>query len=631
MLTPGHRDELHRSGLTDETIGAAGLYSTRDARDLVGWSGPALVFPYSTHNGSAAYTRVKLDKPDKAGKHYRSPAGQPNRLYIPSLLDRAILADSATPLWLTEGEKKALKACQEGLACLALPGVWSWKTRDYRDQSIPIADLDLVTWRGRTVYLVFDSDLAVKRSVRLAEWALAEELRRRGARVLAIRLPDGPNGAKVGLDDYLLDHSVETLCALEPVAILDPATTAGEPVHVRHGDEHAVSWPLHGVTLTVSGLREHSDGVTAEVAVTLGGAEVHWSKLNLASTASREALGRKLATHAPRIPWPTIVERTCRRCVEVSRAGNPAVVVVPRVRTGARYLIDPLAPISETTVMAGDGGVGKGLLSLSLALAVCSEARLPGGLCAGLRGPVLYLDWESTEADLAERAHRLAAGLGCAVHDLHYKPMVAPLVAELGAVKAEVSRLGAVAVVVDSLAPASGPEPEGADAAVRTMSALRALGPATRLVVAHVSRATAEGSGPASPFGSVFIRNLARSVWELRRSDDGDGDDLLLGLYHRKVNDGRLQPPIALRLAFGDAFTLTAADLAAHTDLLARVPLPQRLIKTLAAGARTAGDLADLVSGEENSVLKALARLAAKRRVVKLTETKPYLWGLPVR
>jgi hypothetical protein len=198
-------------------------------------------------------------------------------------------------------------------------------------------------------------------------------------------------------------------------------------------------------------------------------------------------------------------------------------------------------------------------------------------------------------------------------------------------VKAEVSRLGAVAVVVDSLAPASGPEPEGADAAVRTMSALRALGPATRLVVAHVSRATAEGSGPASPFGSVFIRNLARSVWELRRSDDGDGDDLLLGLYHRKVNDGRLQPPIALRLAFGDAFTLTAADLAAHTDLLARVPLPQRLIKTLAAGARTAGDLADLVSGEENSVLKALARLAAKRRVVKLTETKPYLWGLPVR
>ena len=40
MLTPGHRDELHQSGLSDETIGAAGLYSTRDARDLVGWSGP---------------------------------------------------------------------------------------------------------------------------------------------------------------------------------------------------------------------------------------------------------------------------------------------------------------------------------------------------------------------------------------------------------------------------------------------------------------------------------------------------------------------------------------------------------------------------------------------------------------
>jgi hypothetical protein len=575
---------------------------------------------------------VKLDKADAEGKRYRSPARQPNRLYIPPLLDRAILNDPHAPLWLTEGEKKALKACQEGLACLALPGVWSWWTRDHRDKSIPISDLGLIAWRGRTVYVVFDSDLTSKRPVRLAEWALARELQQRGARVLAIRLPGGSNGEKVGLDDYLLRHSVETLCSLEPVAILDPATDAGEPGHVHHGDEHVVSWSAHSVTLTVSGLREHSDGVSAEVTVALKGQEVHWSKLNLASTASREALVRKLITHAPKIPWRPIVERTCRLCVEVSRAGNPVVAVRPRLRVGARYVVEPLMPIGETTVLHGDGGAGKGYLSTALALAVCSDARLPGGLSALVRGPVLVLDWESTEEELAERAHLLAAGLGCPVRDLHHKPMVAPLTAEIHAVRAEVSRLGAALVIVDSLGPASGSEPEGADAAVRTLTALRSLSPASRLVIAHVSRATAEATGPGRPFGSVFVQNLARSVWEMRRSDEDDGDEALIALYHRKVNSGRKHRPIALRLAFApEAIALHAAEVTDRPDLLARLPLPQRIVKLVATGPRTARELAEALDAEEGSVLKALVRLEERKDVARLNDAKPYRWGLAIR
>ena len=50
-------------------------------------------------------------------------------------------------------------------------------------------------WRGRTVYVVFDSDLTTNPSVKLAEFGLARELGRRGAKVLAVRLPGGPNGA----------------------------------------------------------------------------------------------------------------------------------------------------------------------------------------------------------------------------------------------------------------------------------------------------------------------------------------------------------------------------------------------------------------------------------------------------
>ena len=631
-LAPGHRSELHASGLSDDTIARAGCYSATDpgVRDLLGFgAGSGLVFPYPELNGGGPCARVKLDNTPPDGKRYRSPKGRPNRLYIPPLLDRAVLTNAQTPLWITEGEKKALKACQEGLPCIAVPGVWSWKTRDSRDKSVAIPDLEHIAWRGRSVFVVYDSDVATNPKVRLAEHGLAAELQRRGASVKAVRLPGGPTGSKVGLDDYLLTHSVEALCALEPVEILDPATELGEPEHVRQGDEHRIAWSAQGVVLTLTGFREHSEGVAAEIAVALRGQEIHWSKLNLASTASREALVKKLTTHAAKVPWRAIVERSCRLCVEATRAGNPAVAVIPRVRTGPRHLLDPIAPIEETTVLAGDGGAGKSYLVTAFALAIACNAPLPGGIQPGIRGPVLYLDWESTEEEFAERIWFLSNGLGCRVQGLHYKPMVAALAAELPAVKAEIARVGAVAVVIDSLAPACGSEPEGADAAVRTMTALRALGPASRLVVAHVSKAAADGQGPARPFGSVFIQNLARSVWEVRRSDEDEGDDLLLGLYHRKVNTGRRHRPLALRLHFtGAGITLHEADLSERADLATRLPLRQRVTRRLEqVPGLTAAELAEALDEDEASVLRTLGRLVERGIVRKVNETKPFRWG----
>jgi Domain of unknown function (DUF3854) len=157
-------------------------------------------------------------------------------VYVPPLVSPSTLADPSTPLWLTEGEKKALKACQEGLACIALPGVWSWRTRAGRvdGKSGPVEDLDHIAWQRRTVYVVFDSDLATNPSVRDAEHALAQELRRRGARPVAIRLPGGPAAEKVGLDDYLCTHSVEALCAIEPAEIRNPDVRAGAVVLEYH-------------------------------------------------------------------------------------------------------------------------------------------------------------------------------------------------------------------------------------------------------------------------------------------------------------------------------------------------------------------------------------------------------------
>lgn len=202
-LLDHHRHDLEASGLSPETIAAAGIYSAPEpeTREILGFGvGPGWVIPYpGTENGARPFCRVKPDTPPvwngKPAK-YLSPKGSRNRLYVPPILSGERVRDPGVPLYVTEGEKKALKAVQEGVYCVGLAGVDAWRTRADDGRSVPIADLDQITWRGRTVTIVFDSDLAWKPEVQRAEFALACELRSRGAVVQAVRIPQGPDGGK---------------------------------------------------------------------------------------------------------------------------------------------------------------------------------------------------------------------------------------------------------------------------------------------------------------------------------------------------------------------------------------------------------------------------------------------------
>jgi hypothetical protein len=228
ILTDSHRRELEASGLLPDTILRAGFYSaTADqVKEILGFNaGPGLAIPYRSMSAKAEFTRIKPNVPflDRYGKpsKYLSRKGTGNRLYIPPMITGEQLREHKTPLYVTEGEKKALKACQEGLCCIAVPGVWAWKQRS-GSNSVPIPDLDLIEWKYRTVHLVFDSDLREKKEVATALYELSKELERRRAHVRKIDLPDGPKGEKIGLDDYLLSHSVETFCSIPHSPVLPP-------------------------------------------------------------------------------------------------------------------------------------------------------------------------------------------------------------------------------------------------------------------------------------------------------------------------------------------------------------------------------------------------------------------------
>jgi hypothetical protein len=100
------------------------------------------------------------------------------------------------PLLITEGEKKTLKANQEGMPCIGLGGLWNW-----RHAGRPIADLDRIDWFGRDTVLVPDGDVWTRADLLQPVYALGRELEARGAIVGVLKCPprqqaaDGPAGA----------------------------------------------------------------------------------------------------------------------------------------------------------------------------------------------------------------------------------------------------------------------------------------------------------------------------------------------------------------------------------------------------------------------------------------------------
>jgi putative DNA primase/helicase len=281
-LLPQHLADLQKSGLSDGQIAACGFFSMQERatiRKTLRWNrnqadlGDCLAIPFPDADGNATeYIRLKPDRPREAEKNgkpikYESPKGAPNRAYLPPMT-RTVLADVTRPLLIAEGEKKAAKADQEGFACIGLVGVYGFQKKQERDKNgNPIGPRELIDelakipWKGRFVSVCYDSDFARNPNVRQAVWHLAETLRRHGAIVRVVWLPEGEadaddKSAKVGLDDFLVAHGPDALHELLDAA-QEPTPPESELTPNEASDD-----PHRLARLYIGERCEHRDGLT---------------------------------------------------------------------------------------------------------------------------------------------------------------------------------------------------------------------------------------------------------------------------------------------------------------------------------------------------------------------------------
>jgi uncharacterized protein (DUF927 family) len=235
-LLPAHRKLLkERYGLWDETIDDWGPISATQ-EDLANLNfaprveAPGILLPILSPGRRKAcdflYRSNHPREDQKIGKlrrrKYELARGATNHIHVPRAVQVRLFGPDGNQvriLVITEGPIKAEVAAQHGIDCVAAMGVWNWLQK-FGDESVPIEDLNRIPWsQFDAVIICFDSDAATNPLVLKAERALATWLLKHGAaKVLIVRLSPAADGSKVGLDDFLQDHSVKDFNKLPRLA-----------------------------------------------------------------------------------------------------------------------------------------------------------------------------------------------------------------------------------------------------------------------------------------------------------------------------------------------------------------------------------------------------------------------------
>jgi Domain of unknown function (DUF3854) len=221
VISADHLAALAASGITAEFAMARGYETITEKRRLAdlkitaaGRNVPGLLVPMLRVDGSTWGYQYRPDVPRLRNgwpAKYETPWQQRNGLDVPpGVADR--LGDPTVPLWITEGAKKADCGAINGLCIVALSGVWNWLYTNSAGGKMALSEWRDIALNGRRVIIAFDGDTARNNQVQAAARGLAGYLATKGARIEYLWLPDTDD--KTGLDDYLLEHTVEELLRL---------------------------------------------------------------------------------------------------------------------------------------------------------------------------------------------------------------------------------------------------------------------------------------------------------------------------------------------------------------------------------------------------------------------------------
>lgn len=398
-----------------------------------------------------------------------------------------------------------------------------------------------------------------------------------------------------------------------------------EPKVLAHGRGWHVIFPADPdvVSIEVQRLVDKSESCWAELTIVSKGGTVRWEpRINLYSAPARKALAKDCEEAVPLGRWGDLLERGTRALHKARNTLPEPQVLTTLPPISREWLVPGWIPAGEITTLFGDGGSGKSLFVLALALAGLKKRMLGDQWQVRALNRVMYLDWESRHEEHSMRLWSLmnASYEGEPVPAIHYHRLRRPLADVWEGLQRQLIKDPCDLVIIDSAMFASSGELDTADSAMGLYNILAEMAPASVIVIGHVTKMTAEQSrGEGRMYGSVQHRNAPRSNIEFRLQDGATPYERTVSCYHRKTNAwGGVQGEAAFTFVSDEqGRTMVRPGQRDH----AHSSLSTQILAALKPGPETVTDLSQALDEPEGSVRKTLHRLQNRDMVVAETVT----------
>ena len=405
---------------------------------------------------------------------------------------------------------------------------------------------------------------------------------------------------------------------------IEPRIQEYEYDWVSKSDPYEIEFPALLLRCSFENVTAHRDGPTAEVTFQFSGINRGYatttSKLSLISPASRKSLASACAERQSEIDWGKIVSITAQKVLDQFKKGDEEEILdtdtVQKQAEAKAWMIHPLLEPDNTTILYGPGSGGKSMMALYLSVLASEGLSIQGGGIDRIL-KVLYLDWETSSAEIADRIRAIRSGLDLPTkieNPIVYKRMDAPLSASAPEIKKLIRKYDIDICVIDSVGYASEGDIESSTAAKGFHNTLRSI-KTTGLVIAHVTKEAAQsgGNSVAKPYGSVYYENMARHTFELKKSQNEGIGMLEIGMYDRKANNTGKIRPIGWSLSFtGDSSRLESVRFKAidlrDSQLADTLHISDQIEVQLKMGPMTSQELADLLEKTPGHISKELSK-----------------------
>ena len=404
------------------------------------------------------------------------------------------------------------------------------------------------------------------------------------------------------------------------------------PIITEEVGGYFFDWQPENVQIKVSHIQVGKGGkVGGEILILSKGEGLHAPTAfeSFASESKRTELIRTLLQDHPSYDWKDILQVLCYEVLKRARTGEPLQELWTNIDVPPlEYLIDPLLIKGVPTIIFGEKGVAKSMLSLVLYIILSLPwYDNPLDIIAPKESvKTLILDYEVPGYIAQLNTKRIQEGMGLPAFPLYHQRCYFPLADEIETIQHKIYEGKFSAVIIDSLGRAAGGDlSKDTEGANRFFGALDKLN-VTSLILAQTSK-DAE-TRKKSIYGSVFFTYYARSIFELCKSDEPDEDEISIALFHRFANLTKLQKPMGFHLNFSENKTTINREPVSLTEFKDKIGTQTRILHTLKQGAMNALQLhAELPDLTENNIRAVLTTLKHKNKVILIDRGT---YGLPL-